>query len=251
MDIIEKKRRSSFTPIVSYGIILYYIDAVTNKIYFLLYQRRDTYEYMDFLRGMWTTENHVINLFRMICNEERQRLLEYTFRELWDDLWIHHDCKIYKENYLKAKRKYDFIKNKIPELIENIKPVVDTPPWGFPKGKKNGHNEDPLNCALREFSEETRMDTEDMTIITNTFFTENFKGSNNKNYITHYYIAETSNNGLPDYHSTGGCIRKKTLSDEANDIRWVFLDHLHKYLNEERINIVKNVLNLIEDRQKT
>ena len=39
MDIIEKKRRSSFTPIVSYGIILYYIDAVTNKIYFLLLKK--------------------------------------------------------------------------------------------------------------------------------------------------------------------------------------------------------------------
>lgn len=246
MNIIEKKRRNFNTPIVSYGIILYYIDHNTNDPYFLLYQRRDTFEYMDFLRGLWVTENHVINLFKLMSDEERQRLREYTFKELWDDLWIHHNCKIYRESYLKSKRKYDLIKNKIPEIIENLEPTVSFPPWGFPKGKKNGHNEDPLKCAIREFSEETRIDSNKINIIKDAVYTENFKGSNNKNYITHYYLAESFDYELPKHYETNGCIRKKTLSDEASDIRWFSINDLKEVLNEERQNIIKNVLQIIE-----
>jgi len=247
MEAIDRKKRNQSTPIISYGIILYYIKE--NVPYYLLYQRRDTFEYMDFLRGMWTTENQLISLFKLMSTEERQRIREYTFRELWDDLWIHHDCKIYKEGYIKAKRKYDSIRYKIPDIIDNTDTDVSSPPWGFPKGKKNGYHEDPLKCAMREFTEETRIELNKINVVEGVFFTENFKGSNNKNYITQYYLAEASRFDLPSQYETIGCIRKKTLSEEALDIKWFSINEIENIINSERHGIIRTTLSIIEDRQ--
>ena len=59
-------------PITSYGIILFVqrkdedfkIDQT--KIQFLLYQRRDTYEYIEFVRGMWETMEDVKRFFSLM-----------------------------------------------------------------------------------------------------------------------------------------------------------------------------------------
>lgn len=248
MERTEKFPKRAYPPIVSYGIILYRMEK--NIPYFLLYQRRDTFEYTDFIRGIWTSENHLFNLFRSMSMEERDRIRNYTFRELWDDIWVHQECRVYKDGYQKAKKKYDAIKKKIPYILDRTDTYVLEPPWGFPKGKKNGYLEDSIKCALREFTEETRIDPNRIHIVGNFFFTENFKGSNNKFYTTHYYLAETDSKDLPEPYETSSCIRKYTLSDEASEIKWCTMEELSSLLNIKRINIVKSILPIIEERKK-
>jgi hypothetical protein len=101
------KKRNSFSsfndPITSYGIILF--SRNENGILFLLYQRRDNFEYMDFLRGLWQSESQLPSLFELMSYDERDRLRNYTFDELWNDLWVKHDSKIYREGYSMAKNK--------------------------------------------------------------------------------------------------------------------------------------------------
>lgn len=248
MERSENFVKKSSLPIVSYGIILFHMDQ--GKPYFLIYQRRDTFEYTDFIRGIWSNENHLLNLFRSMSIEERNRIRNYTFYELWDDMWIHRECKIYKDGYQKAKKKYDSIKKRIPYILERTETYVMTPPWGFPKGKKNGYYEDSLKCAIREFSEETRIDSNKISIMDNYVFTENFKGSNNKYYTTHYYLAETFEKDLPLPYETKNCIRKYTLSEEASEIKWCTAEELCELLSIKRMNIVKSVLSIIEEKKK-
>jgi ADP-ribose pyrophosphatase YjhB (NUDIX family) len=243
---INSRKKYQNTSIVSYGIILYHINK--NNINFLLYHRRDTFEYMDFIRGMWNTEMQIIDLFRLMSVEERKRIREYTFKELWDDLWIQHDCKIYREGYSKAKKKYDMIKYKIPYILDNTETSVLSPPWGFPKGKKNGYHEDSIKCALREFTEETKIDLNKIDLVHSNSFTENFKGSNNKNYTTHYYIAETKEYNVPKPSSIADCIRKKTLSEEASEIKWFTIDETLDLVDENKKEIIKNILPVIEEK---
>ena len=45
-----------------------------------------------------------------------------------------------------------------------IKPIYKTPEWGFPKGRRNLYEKD-LNCALREFSEETGYSSKSINLI--------------------------------------------------------------------------------------
>ena len=58
----------------------------------------------------------------------------------------------------------------------------DEPEWGFPKGRRN-YKEKDLECALREFEEETGIQKSSLTIIKNLNpFEEIFTGSNLKSY---------------------------------------------------------------------
>jgi 8-oxo-dGTP pyrophosphatase MutT (NUDIX family) len=253
-----KKRSQSIVsePITSYGLILFsknkispsrYVLENTNSYIFLLYQRRDNFEYMDFLRGLWNSESQIIELFSLMSCDERDRIRNYTFQELWDDLWVVLDSRIYMEGFLKAKKKYDSIKSIIPDFLNTTESCVIYPPWGFPKGKKNGYNEDSLECALREFEEETKLSiSTSVKIIQKTPLIETFKGSNGKIYSTHYFIAEIAEPLTPLTYDTPHCIRKTTISEEASDIKWFTLEESTDYLNPQRQEILLEALEIIK-----
>ncbi|MCA9750219.1 MAG: NUDIX domain-containing protein [Romboutsia sp.] len=231
-------------PITSYGLVLY---TISNKeILFLLYQRRDSFEYMDFLRGVWRNVGQLPALFSSMTTKERKRIREYTFDELWDDLWIEHNSKIYIDGYSRGKRKYDSIKDKIPNLLDTTKSHIEEPPWGFPKGKKNSQYEKDLDCALREFQEETRLIRGLINIENYTPISENFKGSNGKAYATHYYIASTKNPIYPEKIQTPNGIRKDAVSEEASDIKWYTYNEAIELLNPQRRSLLKEVYDTIK-----
>src|SRR6185503_10926509 len=111
----QRKRRNQFnnqpyflkgdTSIVSYGLIIYrvrYDNSINQSsqtsqtsqtsqnptIEFLLQQRRDTFEYMDILLGTWKTVEELVTLISLITPEEKERLRNYIFSELWNDLFL-------------------------------------------------------------------------------------------------------------------------------------------------------------------
>ena len=253
-DIPNPQKKKYPQSIVSYGIIAY--TRVKKNNLFLIYQRRDNFEYMDFLRGMWTTEEHAKKLVAKMSESERYRLLNYTFEELWDDLWVNHDFNIYRDGKKKAITKYNMIQLKLPSILEetDFPQTIEQqdPPWGFPKGKKSNYRESTRVCALREFEEETRIpkeyllyndncDNDDNTLI------EKFIGSNGKSYTTHYYLAKLDNNlfkTLPEKIYTPQCIRQSTISEEAAELKLVSLTEIQKYLTSEKNEIIEKLKTL-------
>jgi len=216
MDMYKKKK----STIVSYGLIVYSFNE-NNTPVFVVYNRRDTFEYMDFLKGFWTHNTNFQNLFQSMTSDELRRLETYTFPELWDDLWVDHDSNIYKYGYNKASKKFSLIQDKIPQFLK--KSVTNnSPPWEFPKGKKNTIHEDNLGCALREFKEETTIDTSNFKILNiPSPLCEKYKGSNGKMYMIYYYIAYSPTITIPEKVSTPQCIRKITLTSEASEVKWL------------------------------
>ena len=94
------------SPIISYGIILF---TDKNDPKFLLAQRRDTIEYVDFIKGnryYIPLEDYAINM----TEEERERILNYEFDDLWNDLWINKESKYYKQDYEESKKDFELIK---------------------------------------------------------------------------------------------------------------------------------------------
>lgn len=228
-------------PIKSYGLGVYTNDP---ELLFLLYQRRDTYEYIEFIRGMWSSEYRLTEFFASFSIEERERIRNYIFSELWDDMFIIKSYKIYKDGFAKAKAKYDSIRHIIPKLLDATEHVnlIQSAPWGFPKGKKNGHIEDSIVCALREFEEETKMSTTNMIIHKDIEFTESFKGSNNKDYTSNYYLAYIHTPIKPIYVKTSSSIRKKTISEEANDVGWFTYEEAKKMLDPMKMKILDEIM---------
>lgn len=246
------KRRRPFNiiePITSYGILLFSFQKDNTPV-FLLYQRRDNFEYMDFMRGCWSSERQLFTLFSLMSHEERQRIREYTFQELWDDLWVEHNCRIYRDGFAKAKKKYDSIHSRIPQILDTTTSCTREPPWGWPKGKKNGYHEAPLACALREFKEETRLDARSINVISRAPYTENFKGSNGKEYITHYYLCEMLYPQEVLRMKTPQCIRETTISEEASEVQWFTYEEACAHLNPRRQAILRSTLGIIEERKR-
>lgn len=251
-EIKSEKYRTNFShPITSYGLILFYMERTIegDQPKFLIYQRRDNYEYIDILRGNWNNEKRLKELFAALSPEEKRRIREYTFEELWDDLWVSRVNSIHKDGFSKAKKRYEMIKDKIHEYLEQGNPEFSNvlPPWGFPKGKKNdADGETNKECALREFAEETGLPVDEVVIWDTNHYAEFYKGNNGKPYCTYYYIAETKKPFPVKRVSTPGCIRPDAVSDEAEDARWVTYGEACLKLCARRQELLKRVFRLIE-----
>lgn len=252
------RRRKPKEPIMSYGIIAYTGSGCTrsdldnkSNIRFLLYQRRDTFEYIDFLRGLWKDEEQVREMISMMTPDERERLLNYNFEDLWKDLWADRELSgspTMPPADISAYNKFMIISKKIPDIIATTQSRTKETLWGFPKGKKNNFSENEIDCALREFSEETKIQPSYITNIINTPFVEKFQGSNGKIYSTLYYLCKCSSEApKPEKLKTPHLIRKETLSEEALDAKWLTFTEACEKLNARRRCILSSARDYILD----
>jgi len=223
----------------------------------LLYQRRDTYEYIEFIRGMWETIDEVKNYFSLMSNEERRRLQNYTFDELWDDFWIRRHSGVNDHTLNRSRTKYSQIQPYIKDIVKETRGKVgEEAPWGFPKGRKNS-GENPVMCAVREFEEETHISRDTLQVWDKTSLTENFIGSDGRSYATVYYIAEYKPSDppltqkecdLPSLIETPKGIRKYTASNEAFRIQWFSLKDAQKKLPQFRQDILSKASKCINEQ---
>ena len=82
-----------------------------------------------------------------------------------------------------------FNKLNIKFLISKCSKKYDTPEWELPKGRRSSRERD-IDCAIREFEEETDLNKSDYNIITNLLpINEEYIGTNGVRYKHIYYYA--------------------------------------------------------------
>ncbi len=195
-------------PIMSFGIICY--RCVGDELQYLMIQRKDSLSFMEFIRGKYKTDQveYLKQLFSCMTDIERKSLINKPFEELWNHVWYQPHMPKHTTEFLEAKRKFEtmrtgFLWNHIyvtlADLIRDTPSPFVEPEWGFPKGRRKLREED-IDCAVREFSEETGCKTSDIQIDRNfPPFEEIFFGTNHVLYRHVYYIAQfvgPSSNGL-------------------------------------------------------
>ena len=120
--------------------------------------------------------------------------------------------------------------------IKNIKPYYNTPEWGFPKGRKSKGESD-LECAVREFTEETGYSQHDIKILSNIKpIVENIIGTNGISYRHIYFLAEDISDNVPKI-SDGN-------SNEIGNIGYFTFEDSYQLLREYHVEkrlIIKNV----------
>jgi 8-oxo-dGTP pyrophosphatase MutT (NUDIX family) len=174
---------------------------------------------------------------------ERERIRNYTHNELWCDFWVDKTMNAYREGYERSKKRYESIKYRIPYLLDSIQSSVLSPPWGFPKGRKNDNSEKEVECAIREFLEEIPiggMSTIEVDI-TKRYF-ETHKGTNGKYYSTCCFPAEARQLFEPPVQILVDSIRSKTVSAEVGEIAWVDESDLKDYLSPGMIEMIVEML---------
>ena len=259
-------------PVTSYGIICFRVvfDEKQNALYpeYLMVQRKDSLSYVEFLRGKYSIDNkaYLMNLFSNMTPTERYKLATMDFDSLWKDLWQIHECNAFQKDYVNSRVKFNFLKRgyllqneqttqtyyfSIDYILRNTECVLQECEWGFPKGRRN-INEQDFTCALREFREETGINTRYIQILKDQKpFEEVFSGSNKVRYKHIYYLAMST-----DDRSFTNPMPSKSFGKEIQSIQWLRYDDAQQKIREhnierkelfKRVNqvIVKNMYQII------
>ena len=246
-------------PVISCGNIIYRLDGDIEKI--LMIQRKDSLCYIEFLRGKYDIYNldYIQTLIDKFSLEEKSRL-SLPFETLWKQLWLLDDNDISFVNSSDYKKGYDKF-NKLSNgylykkanknvnldyFVENSKTSYSESEWEFPKGRRN-NNESNLECAQREFCEETNLSSDDYKLIENiNTFTEDFTGENRVRYRYIYYIGILTDLDKPVFINRDN----KDQFTEIKDIRWFTkdegLDIIRDYHHTRR-DVIHKIFKLIND----
>ena len=218
-------------PITSLGIICYKNETYLGNdiIKYLMIQRRDTLGFVEFMRGKYNLDNvnYIYKLFEIMTKEERNRIETNGFDFLWNKLWMDKNTRQYHNEYDNSKKKFYKlqkgveINNNTVVTLTTLNNEVDCnyyePEWGFPKGRRNLH-EDDYDCSVREFEEESGLISNQYKInLDIPPLDEVFLGSNNIRYRHIYYVAE-----YIDTEASKLCIDKDnfTQASEVSNIKW-------------------------------
>ena len=139
--------------------------------------------------------------------------------------------------------------NFLRNYILSIKSIFNEQEWGFPKGRRKIKEND-LDCAVREFYEETRIINTDIQVIIDIMpFEEIFFGTNGIMYKHVYFVARLKNNNV-NIKIDNSCLEQIR---EIRAIKWYnfneVLSHIKCY-NTERISLFKYASNKIRDFEK-
>jgi len=156
----------------------------------------------------------------------------------------------FKAEELASQKKFDSLKNGIiingetitlDYLIYNSATRWSETEWEFPKGRRNFQEKD-LDCALREFEEETGLSKKSIKIIENLLpFEEMFLGSNHKSYKHKYFLGYTENinDDLNNYQQT-----------EVSKIEWKSLEECLESIrpyNLEKKQLIININKVLQE----
>tara|TARA_B110000902_G_C14257977_1_gene568676 strand:- start:306 stop:1205 length:900 start_codon:yes stop_codon:yes gene_type:complete len=187
------------------------ITSFYNSIKFLMIRRKHSLNYVEFIRGKYNTFDDAINMLMLMSKEEVVNIISNNFEDLWNNLWL-ENSKSHMKEFRKSKNKFkNFITSDNINEIQKLDLPYDEPEWCFPKGRKNVY-EKSIDCAVREFKEETQYYIEKKDICKNIIpINETYTGTDDNIYKNVYYISldiDTDN-------------FNKLNNNEVSSVRWV------------------------------
>lgn len=215
-------------PIISCGIICRRPETGG----FLMVQRKDSFAFVEFMRGKYNVSNrrYLLELFEGMTQDERSAVETMEFDALWKMLWNGFAKSKSRPEYEEASKKFERLRagvringdardTDIAWLIMATR-GRDAPEWGFPKGRRAVSNESDVDCALREMHEETGIHRDQVQLMVRedtgevARFEETFRGNNGVDYRHVYFLAD-----LIDAEAV-----LRTCDREIKDARWTSPD---------------------------
>lgn len=231
-------------PITSIGIVAYFVTS-DNKIMFLNVNRRYSLSFGEFVRGTYiyidTSDDprtyrldteYAKTLFKNMSTNERKMISKLSFSELWNK-WSprsgapknnQSNHRMYaKEKYHAFKRGIvvDGVTHSLRMVSDATTAMYDLPEWGFPKGRRNRQEND-IDCAKREFEEETGFGPHNLRIVDPKPIYEEYRGFNNVMYKNKYFVSEFVSSDMADYRLYQNLMHKRARGNpEIRCVRWM------------------------------
>jgi 8-oxo-dGTP pyrophosphatase MutT (NUDIX family) len=276
--------KKCFQPITSIGIICFKLSGNTNinlnkknkikinkelkydpavlnkyKPELLFIRRKDSLAFAEIARAKYKTTNkeYIKKMIQNMTKNEIEFLRNVEHADdIWKRLWMTKKVsKTRQEEYNRVYKKLQtLIDGTIINNQENIsfKSIIneidivsaqDEPEWGFPKGRRNP-KETNIECALREFKEETDIDPSKIKILSIQPVEEIFTGSNDIKYKHVYYIG-VYNGDEKDIKLNP---KNKNQKAEVSAIKWCSPDEIIEKIRDnspERKKLVSYTTNFI------
>lgn len=252
-------------PIISCGIIAYRRIG-EGGVEYLSIARKNSISYIDILRGKYKCAGSVEYILKLLSNmtypELHRLIVDRDFERMWRDASLMYLKRASNVEYEKALAKMTALWNgftvitsdntvekwDLYKLVQSID--LDALPkstgWGFPKGRRNKYEND-LQCAMREFHEETGYKVSGgfrmaMTPGSNklTRITELFTGINGFLYEYRYFVAEL----ISDLAEPG--VNTVFQKAEISCIGWfTYKDLRERYIRPELVSVLDNIQSVL------
>jgi 8-oxo-dGTP pyrophosphatase MutT (NUDIX family) len=220
-----------------------------NYIKFLLVKRRYSLNYIDFIRGKYNINDFesIYKMFSYMSQDEIDAIKNNDFNTLWYNLWLKNAYKKkYSNEMTKSNKQFDYLKS--INFFTDIKSEYLSTEWEIPKGGKK-NNETNINCALREFKEETSLDNSDIKIVNCIDpIHDIFTGTNYKEYRHIFYTAVSNIDTTEDIYYN---------NEEIANVQWVKWSELNNIIrpyNNSKITILTLIflfiINICENYRK-
>ena len=227
-------------------------EITTQKV--VLVQRRNTIGLIEFIRGKYDVNNpeYIIKLFNMMTFDEKRIFREYdSFDMLRTIIGLKREFN-YRGEYTDAKTKYNTLRddhrgNQINALLDKSYTKWSSPEWGAPKGRRSNKEYD-IDCAIREFVEETGIKYKNINVYRNIKpLEEVYKGINGVVYKHTYFIADIKDNS--ESHENINYIEKGGyLSSEVSNVKCFNLTECQKIIRPyylSKLNAIKKGFQII------
>ena len=203
--------RTCKDPVLSCGIFL--IDSPTlpvqpEEVRILMIRRKDSMSFAEFMRGKYDPENipYLSTLVANMTLKEQSLMVCEPFDVLWKMLWGEDRNS---SDYLPSKEKFNQI-DRLSLMMNNISTYTE-PEWGFPKGRRM-RGETDLNCAIREFGEETNIPRDSYIVLKNITLEETFVGLNGVPYRHVYFVALLRNPEMVNLNQKFTVMQRREIS---------------------------------------
>ena len=209
----------------SSGIVLCHYNDTSKEYEVVLVQRRYTYAFFEFIQGDYSMakKSYYMYLQNMTVNE---LIMIYSspFEVLWHFIWLDNgDEMCFKE----CKQKFEMNWGNRSELRKIILKVRSHGKleWMFPRGQSiRSKNETPIECAIREFKEETGISSECYTIIPEYLYVVEYIHLEIK-YIMKFYMAILKS----EYYQRLSEFKLSLLDEatcEVHSIKWCSISYI-------------------------
>ena len=186
-----------------------------------------------------------------MSTSEKYKIINDSFDNLWKYMWNGIKNFQYHNEELMSKKKFELIKGGIningiktnlEDMVKQSNTSWDETELEFPKGRRNYQEKD-LDCAFREFEEETGINNSNIILIENILpFEETFIGTNNKSYKHKYFLAllkDDNEINLQNYQKS-----------EVSKLEWKTIDECLKSIrpyNLEKKQLIININKVLQE----
>jgi 8-oxo-dGTP pyrophosphatase MutT (NUDIX family) len=236
-------------PVLSCGLALINqpkLPVDTENTQVLMIRRKDSMSFAEFMRGKYdpTNTEYVGLLFANMTLQEQTAVVCEPFDSLWRQLWGDDHSS---PEYMYSRDRFAQVDR--DGMMRNHMSPFKEPEWGFPKGRRI-RTESDLDCAIREFNEETNIPRDAYTILKDIRLDETFMGLNGIRYRHVYFVALLTDPDLVNVHQKMTYMQRREISG----IGWKTFDECRAYIRPhhvERTAMVEVLENIIKTYEST